>query len=40
MVGLMNVAVVILMGFTVVSTVIQVGLLVYLFKSKNDKKTE
>lgn len=40
MVGLMKVAVVILMGFTVVSTIAQVALLVYLFKNKNDKKTE
>ena len=37
MVGLMNVALVVLMVFTAISTVVQVGLLVYLIKNRNKK---
>ena len=35
MVGLMNAALVVLMVFTAISTVVQVGLLVYLIKNRN-----
>ena len=40
MVGLMNGITVFLLLFTVVSTTVQVGLLVYLIKNRNDEKTE
>jgi hypothetical protein len=40
MVGLMNVAVIALLVFTAASTIVQIGLLVYLIKNRNKAKAE
>ena len=37
MVGLMDITLIALLGFTALSTIVQVGFLIYLFKSDKDK---
>jgi len=37
MVGLMDILLMAILGFTAISTVVQVGFLVYLFKGNKDK---